>query len=81
MPKQKELTQTSGSSCEDRVSGNDRKPAEYGTEAAAQFLALKWQYRGEPSVDVKSWELRADTCTTGGGYSEQWESWGAQGKS
>lgn len=39
MPKQKELTQTSGSSCEDRVAGNDRKP-EYGTEIAAQSFLL-----------------------------------------
>lgn len=35
----------------------------------------------EPSDDVKSWELRADAHTTGGGYSEPWESRGAQGKS
>lgn len=57
MSKQKELTQTSGSSCEDRVSGNDRKP-EYGTTAAAEFLALKAAQR-EPSDDVKTWELKS----------------------
>lgn len=50
------MTQTSGSSCEDRVAGNDRKP-EHGTEAAAHFLAQKWQQpEREPSVAVRSWE-------------------------
>lgn len=54
------------------MAGNDRKP-EYGTEAAAHFLARKWQQpEREPSVhDLRSWELRADTRTVGGGYSEQ----------
>lgn len=55
------------------MAGNDRKP-EHGTEAAAHFLAQKWQQpEKEPSVDVRSGELRADTRTVGGGYSEQRE--------
>lgn len=58
MSKQKELTQTSGSNCEDTVAGNDRKP-EYGTEAETSFLDEKWQQL--ESVDnVRSRELRAD---------------------
>lgn len=36
------------------MAGNDRKP-ENATEAAAWFLALKWQLQeGPPGVDVKS---------------------------
>ena len=42
------------------MAGNDRKP-ENRTEAAAQFLALKWQQLvGASGVDLKSrsWELQ-----------------------
>lgn len=58
MPKQKELTQTPGSNCEDTVAGNDRKP-EYGTEAETSCLDEKWQQL-EIVDNVRSWELRAD---------------------
>lgn len=41
------------------MAGNDRKP-EHGTEAAAHFLAQKWQQpEWEASVAVRSWEPRA----------------------
>lgn len=57
------------------MAGNDRKP-EYGTEAAIQFLAVKWQQPERLlSVDVKSWELRTNTHRW---VLAWWETWGAQ---